>query len=78
MSAVERPCVQPSRRGGDDVEVGEEQQRVAAGAVAPEPRDHAAPAGRRLEDLGREAGVAQLGRDQLGRPRAPGRAGPAG
>ena len=51
-------------RRGDDVEVRQEQQRVAAGAVAAEPRDHAAAAGRGLQDLGREAGRAQLGGDR--------------
>ena len=54
-------------RRRDDVEVRQEQQRVPAGAVAAEPRDHAAAAGRGLQDLGREAGRAQLVGDSVGR-----------
>ena len=56
----------------------EEQQRVAAGAVAAEAGDHRAAAGERLQDLGRQAERAQLGGDPLGGLRAPGRAGRAG
>ena len=63
-------------RRRDDVEVRQEQQRVPAGAVAAEPRDHAAAAGRGLQDLGREAGRAQLVGDPVGRVELrPGRVG---
>ena len=54
---VVRPAVGDARR--DDVEVAQQQERVAAGAVATEPDGHVAAARRRFDDLGVQALGAQ-------------------
>ena len=46
-------------RGRDDVEVRQQQERVAAGAVAAQPGVDGAASGDRLDDLGLEAGRGQ-------------------
>ena len=43
----------------DDVEMAEEEERVAAGAVATQPRDHRTTAGHQLEDFGLESGIGE-------------------
>ena len=66
----ERVVAPAFRRCRDDVEVGEEEQRIAAGAVAAQPRvDRSAP-GLRLDDLGLEAGFGEHRRDPPGGDRA--------
>jgi hypothetical protein len=47
------------RRGRDDVEMGQEEQRLATGAVAAQPRADGSAAGERLDDLRLEAGHAE-------------------
>ena len=57
---VVRPAL---RRGRDHVEVREQQERLAAAAVAAQADMDGAAPGRRLDDLGFEPGVQQGGRD---------------
>jgi hypothetical protein len=56
------------RRRRDDVEVAEQQEGITAGTIAAQSRRDRAAARHRLDDLGREAGIAQLVRDALRRP----------
>ncbi len=55
----ERIVGPPIRRGRDDVEVREEQERRPARPVTPEPGDHGTPARHGLEHLRRNAEVAE-------------------
>ena len=63
-----------------DVEVAQEEQRLAAGAVAAQPGDDRAAARDELEDLGPETGVGERAGDPVARPasRRPGRRPAAG
>jgi hypothetical protein len=51
---------------GDNVGVRQEEQRAAAGAVAPDTRHDAAATGERLEDLRLEPGVSENRREVAG------------
>ena len=74
--AGERVVGPPLRRRRHDVEMAEQQERLAAGPVAAEAGGHGAAARDGLEDLGDEAGVGERVGDPAWPPAARRRARP--
>jgi hypothetical protein len=63
---VERGVRPAFRWSGDHIEVGQQQERVATGAIAAQPGGHRAAARERLDDLRPKAGILEHAGDEAG------------